>query len=186
MKIRESGLPEEREWITFFRPIETLKLLGLTGSALDVADFGCGYGTFTIPAARIIRGKIYAIDIEPEMIEKVEGKAREESLNNVVPIHRDLMSEGSGLEDLSVDYVMLFNILHGEKPENLLKEAFRVLSLGGRVGIIHWKQDEAVSGLPLDIKPRSKDCRRWAESVGFSFEQGFDLEPYHFGVVMRK
>jgi ubiquinone/menaquinone biosynthesis C-methylase UbiE len=186
LKIRESGLPEEREWITFFRPTETLKLLGLAGTALDVADFGCGYGTFTIPAARIVRGKVYAIDIEPEMLETVERKARKEGLNNVVPMHRDLMSEGSGLEDLSVDYVIIFNILHGEEPENLLKEAFRVLSLGGRVGIIHWNYDEKVSGLPLNIKPRATDCRRWAESVGFGFEQEFDLKPYHFGIVMRK
>jgi SAM-dependent methyltransferase len=186
LKIRESDLPEEGEWIRFFRPTETLKLLGLTGSALDAADFGCGYGTFTIPAARIVRGRVYAIDIEPEVLETVERKARQETLNNVVPIHRDLMSEGSGLEDLSVDYVMLFNILHGEKPENLLKEAFRVLRLGGRVGIIHWNYDETVSGLPTNIKPRAEDCRRWAESVGFGFEQEFALKPYHFGIVMRK
>ena len=186
MKIRESDLPEEKEWINFFHPTETLKLLGLTGSTLDVVDFGCGYGTFTIPAARIIGGKIFAIDIEPEMIKIVERKAKEKNLNNMVPILRDLMSEGSGLEDLSVDYVMLFNILHAEKPENLLKEAFRILRLGGRIGIIHWNYDEAISGLPLDIKPRPEDCRRWAESVGFSFEQEFDLKPYHFGIVMRK
>jgi ubiquinone/menaquinone biosynthesis C-methylase UbiE len=36
---------------------------------VNVADFGFGYGTFTIPAAKIISGKIYAFDIEPEMIE---------------------------------------------------------------------------------------------------------------------
>ena len=41
-----------------------------------MADFGCGYGTFTIPAARIISGKIYAFDIEPEMIKAVEQKAK--------------------------------------------------------------------------------------------------------------
>jgi ubiquinone/menaquinone biosynthesis C-methylase UbiE len=186
LKIRESDLPEEREWIKFFHPTVTLKLLGLTRGTLDAADFGCGYGTFTIPAARMIKGKIYAIDIEPEMIKIVEGKVKEKNLNNIVPILRDLMSEGSGLEDLSVDYVMLFNILHAEKPEKLLREAFRILRLEGRLGIIQWNYDEPISCLPLDIKPKPKDCRRWAESVGFSFEQEFDLKPYHFGIVMRK
>jgi hypothetical protein len=73
-----------------------------------------------------------------------------------------------------------------EKSENLLKEAFRILRLRGRIGIINWNYDEAISGLPLDIKPSPEDCRRWAESVGFIFEQEFDLKPYHFGVVMRK
>ena len=186
MKIRESDLPEEKEWTKFFNPAKTLKLLGVGENIFDVADFGCGYGTFTIPAAKMIKGKIYAIDIEPEMIEVVKNKARKKNLSNVVPILRDFMSEGSGLVDSSVDFVMLFNILHAEKPVELLKEAFRILRVGGKVGIIHWIYDEPISGLPLDIKSRSEDCKRWTESVGFSFEQEFDLKPYHFGIIMKK
>ena len=46
-----------------------------------------------------------------------------------------------GLRNASVDYVFLFNILHGEKPEQLLKESYRILKLGGKVGIIHWNYD---------------------------------------------
>ncbi len=186
MRIRESDLPEEKEWIKFFNPVHILKLLGVGENTFNVADFGCGYGTFTIPAARIIKGKIYAIDIEPEMIRIVEQKAKKNNLVNVVPILRDFMSEGSGLEALSVDFVMLFNILHAEKPLDLLREAYRVLRVGGKVGIIHWIYDEPISGLPLDIKPRSEDCKCWANNVGFGFEQEFDLKPYHYGIVMKK
>ena len=76
MKIRESGMPEEEEWNTFFNPTETLRLLGVNSGVKDVADFGCGYGTFTLPASKIISGKIYAFDIEPEMIEIVLLKPR--------------------------------------------------------------------------------------------------------------
>jgi len=184
--IRESDLPEEQEWNKYFDPSKILRLLGLSESTLDVVDVGCGYGTFTIPAAGIIRGKIYAIDIDPEMIKTVENKARINNLGNVVGVLRDFVSKGSGLEDSSVDYVMFFNILHAENPENLLTEACRILKLGGRLGIIHWIYDEAISGLPLGIKPKPEDCRRWAESVGFSFEYQVDLKPYHFGILMRK
>jgi len=52
--------------------------------------------------------------------------------------------------------------------------------------IIHWNYDEEISGLPLDIKPRPEDCRLWAESFGFHFEQEYDLKPYYFGIVMKK
>jgi predicted RNA methylase len=45
-----------------------------------VADFGCGYGTFAIPAAQMISGKVYALDIEPEMVRAVEQKAMELNL----------------------------------------------------------------------------------------------------------
>jgi ubiquinone/menaquinone biosynthesis C-methylase UbiE len=63
-------MPEEKAWDKFFNPIKILKTLGLNSSTIDVVDFGCGYGTFTIPAAKIIRGKVYAIDVEPEMIRR--------------------------------------------------------------------------------------------------------------------
>ena len=58
MVIRDSDLPEEQEWNTYFDPPTILTSLGLNEHTRDVADVGCGYGTFTIPAAEIIKGKI--------------------------------------------------------------------------------------------------------------------------------
>jgi ubiquinone/menaquinone biosynthesis C-methylase UbiE len=187
LKIRESGMPKEEDWNKFFNPAKTLKLLGLNSSVVNVADFGCGYGTFTIPAAKIISGKIYAFDIEPEMIEAVKRKAKKLNLTNVETFIRDFMSESIGLKDGSVDYVFLFNILHLEKPESLLKESYRILRVGGRVGIIHWKYDPATPrGPPMDMRPRPEQIRLWAESVGFIFGQEFELKPYHYGLVLNK
>lgn len=114
MKIRESGMPDEDIWESFFNTNKILKALGLNNKIVDVAVFGCGYGTFTIPAAKMITGKVYAIDIEPAMVEITQKKVRKNGLNNVETILRDFISDGSGLEDGSVDYVMLFNILHAE------------------------------------------------------------------------
>jgi ubiquinone/menaquinone biosynthesis C-methylase UbiE len=135
MRIRDSDMPVEEEWAKFFNPNKTLKLLGINRNVKDVADFGCGYGTFAIPAAQMISGKVYALDIEPEMVRAVEQKAMELNLKNVVAVLRDFVSEGSGLNDSSVDFVFLFNILHGENPIPLLKEAYRILTTGGKAGI---------------------------------------------------
>jgi ubiquinone/menaquinone biosynthesis C-methylase UbiE len=152
-----------------------------------VADFGCGYGTFTIPAAQMISGKVYAFDIEPEMIRAVEAKAKESNLNNIVAILRDFISEGSGLKDLSVDFVFLLNILRAENPVYLLKEAYRVLTQGGKAGIIHWKYDATIlDGPSMDIRPIPEQCRGWAESADFHFEKQLNLKPYHYGIVMKK
>lgn len=74
MKTRESGMPEERLWATFFTPGEVLRKLGVP-TAGDVVDFGCGYGTFTIPAARITSGMVHALDIDPEMVAVTRAKA---------------------------------------------------------------------------------------------------------------
>ncbi len=180
-------MPKEEEWNKFFDPTKTLKLLGLSSRINDVADFGCGYGTFTIPAAQIISGKLYAFDIEPEMIEIVKQKAMTLNLNNVVAIVRDFLKEGSGLTDVSVDYVFLFNILHLEKPESLLSEAYRILKPSGKVGIIHWNYDSTTPrGPPMIIRPRPEQIGQWAESVGFVFEKRLDLKPYHYGLVLKK
>ncbi|MEK6935600.1 MAG: class I SAM-dependent methyltransferase, partial [Nanoarchaeota archaeon] len=77
MKVRESGMPEENMWKQFFNPKDIFKTLGIDNHVEDIADFGCGYGNFTIPVAKIVKGNVYAIDIEPEMIKETERKARE-------------------------------------------------------------------------------------------------------------
>ncbi len=92
-------MPPEVDWAKHFNPDETLEKLGLTAEVKDVADFGCGYGTFTLPAAQIIRGKIYALGIEPQMIKTVEQKAERLKLKNVETVLRDFVAEGSGLKN---------------------------------------------------------------------------------------
>jgi len=135
MKIRESGMPGENLWEDFFEPDKILATMELNYNVVNVADFGCGYGTFTIPASKVIKGTIYAIEIEDEMINRVAERASKEKLNNVETMLCDFIYEGSGLENESVDYAMLFNILHAEKPGELLKEAYRILTPEGKLGI---------------------------------------------------
>jgi cyclopropane fatty-acyl-phospholipid synthase-like methyltransferase len=75
MKTRESGMPKESIWKEFFEAEIILRTLKLSPSCREVVDFGCGFGTFTIPAARIVSGTVHALDIEPEMVQTTEAKA---------------------------------------------------------------------------------------------------------------
>ena len=189
MKTRESGMPEEGVWAGFFDPPAVLQMLGLTLECRDAVDFGCGYGTFTIPAARIISGKVYALDIEPEMIAATQTKATAASLSNVKTLLRDFVADGSGLPGASVDYVMLFNILHAESPGILLGEAMRVLVPGGKLAIMHWRHDPATPrGPSLNIRPQPEQCCQWAEQVGFRFLETeiIELPPYHYGLSLKR
>lgn len=189
MKTRESGMPDESMWSGFFSPAQTLTKLGLTGSCGDVVDFGCGYGTFTIPAAHLVRGTVHALDIEADMVEATRRKAEEAGLRNVRVLRRDFAAAGTGLPDASVDYAMLFNILHCEQPEVFLREAWRILLPGGRLGIMHWNYDpNTPRGPSMEIRPRPEQCRDWAIAVGFVLAAAdkIDMPPYHFGWVMSK
>lgn len=189
MKTRDSGMPDEQTWAGFFDPALVLAKLDLGPACGDVVEFGCGYGTFTIPAARVVSGTVYAIDIEQEMVQATQARAASEGLANIQVTLRDFVAAGTGLGDESIDYVMLFNILHAEHPTGLLAEAHRILVPGGRVGIIHWNYDPSTPrGPSMDIRPRPEQCRGWAEAVGFRRLQPgtIDLPPYHYGMVMQK
>lgn len=180
-------MPDQNMWEKFFDAEKTLATLGLDKQINDVAEFGCGYGTFTIPAAKVIKGKIYALDIDPKVIQTTEKKARSFKLDNVITVLRDFMIEGSGLEDNSVDYVMLFNILHLETPKDLLREAIRILKENGKLGTIHWNYDPSTPrGPSMEIRPKPEQCVDWARDVGFTNPIRYDLKPYHYGIVFTK
>lgn len=154
-----------------------------------MVEFGCGYGTFTLPAARAVAGRVFALDIEAELVAETARKARQAGLTNVVAEVRDVLAEGCGRPDDSAGYVMLFNILHVEQPVGLLREAARVLAPGGAAGVIHWRTDvETPRGPPTDIRPTAAQCRAWGEAVGLRFERYESLCccSWHWGLVMRR
>jgi len=188
MKARESGMPDEQMWDQFFDPDAILDGSGIRNLSGNIVDLGCGYGTFSIPAARKNQGMIYALDIEKDMIQAVQKKANEAGLKNLYAVHRDFMMEGTGLPDNSCEYVMLFNILHAEDPLKMLAEAKRILTLGGRAGIIHWNYDPTTPrGPSLDIRPRPEQCQEWIEAAGFELTQPYlSFPPFHYGMVGLK
>lgn len=179
-------MPAEDYWRAFFHPRRVLEQLELAPSAGDVAEFGCGYGTFTIAAAGLTRGLVHAIDIDPEMVAATARNVEAAGLQNVRLHCRDFVREGSGLPGSSCGYAMLFNILHAEEPVLLLREAFRVLAVGGRLGILHWNYDASTPrGPSMDIRPRPEQCLAWALEAGFSISRPEvrSVGEYHYGVV---
>ena len=185
MKIRDSGMPDEPLWTTFFDPYAILTALGLTPQSGDVVDFGCGYGTFTIAAAQITSGIVYGVDIEPAMLAATRQKAASLALTNVRTVQRDFMANGTGLASGGTGYAMLFNILHTENPLALLHEAYRVLVPGGKIAVIHWNHDASTPRGPvMDIRPRPDQCQAWMMQAGFALINPLiDLPPYHYGIV---
>jgi SAM-dependent methyltransferase len=188
MKVRDSGMPAEHNWETFFEPKALLSALCFRAHDADVVDFGCGYGTFTIAAAQLTTGLVYALDIDPEMVRATAGRAASLQLQNLRVIQRDFVAEGCGLGNESVDYAMLFNILHAEDPLGLLRDAFRVLRPRGKVGVIHWIHDPSTPrGPDLSIRPRPEQSGRWMRDSGFELViPEISLPPYHYGIVGQK
>jgi SAM-dependent methyltransferase len=188
MKIRDSGMPEEQMWHGFFDPLAILSKLGFASVEGDVADFGCGYGTFALAAAAGTKGTVHAFDVDPDMIAATARKAEDLRLPNVRPVLRDFVEDGTDLANASVAYAMLFNILHAERPLSLMREAFRVLAPGSTLAVVHWIHDEATPrGPSLSIRPRPEQCQQWMVEAGFELVMPLVLlPPFHFGVVGRR
>ncbi len=189
MKVRDSGMPYEEMWSGFFDPDKILRTFGLDQEINDIVEFGCGYGTFTLTAAQMIRGTVNAFDIEPAMVVAVTEKTCQAGIKNIQATVRDFVAQGTGLPQESMDVALLFNILHHEEPVALMKEAYRVLNLGGYLAVIHWNYDPATPrGPAMEIRPRPEQCIEWGRKAGFSYNEheGFDFPPHHYGLMLRK
>ena len=188
-KGRDSGMPVFEQWESYFNAAAVLDSLGCRDLSADAVEFGCGYGTFTIPLAQRTVGEVYALDIDPLMIAATSERARQAGLKNIVVEQRDFVAQGCGRESGSTGLVLLFNILHIEDPVNLLKEARRVLRPGGIVGVIHWNYDvRTPRGPPLEIRPQPTQCRAWGEQAGLRWarDPALPASPWHWGMVFER
>lgn len=191
MKARESGMPEEAYWETFFDADATMEILfSSSGLAGPLLEFGCGYGTFTVPAAQRSHGIVTALDIEPLMVDRVRQKTEALGLSNVRAKVRDFVADGSGLDSGTQDHALIFNLLHLEQPLALLQEAYRVLRDGGMLFVMHWRSDiPTPRGPSLAIRPRPEQCRAWLEEAGFQCIEEVNMRhccPYHFGLLASR
>jgi ubiquinone/menaquinone biosynthesis C-methylase UbiE len=188
MKVRDSGMPAENIWASFFNVDLILSELQINSDINNLVEVGCGYGTFTIPAAKKITGTLYAFDIEKEMLESVKQKLKNKRIENVILEERDILTQTTGLAENSIDYVMLFNILHHESPGDFFLEACRILKPQGKVGILHWRSDIITPrGPDLGIRPKPDQVLPWVDKLKFNIHKTpIIIEPYHYGLILAK
>jgi ubiquinone/menaquinone biosynthesis C-methylase UbiE len=123
-----------------------LKELSIEAGA-NVLDFGCGPGAYVKDTVQRVgeSGKIYALDIHPLAIKKVQKLASKMHLKNVVTIISDCKT---GLPDNSVDVVLLYDIFHDlSEPGAVLSELYRVLKRDGILSFSdhHMREDKIIS-----------------------------------------
>ncbi|OGO78982.1 MAG: methyltransferase type 12 [Clostridiales bacterium GWB2_37_7] len=190
MKYRESGMPSEQLWDTFFDPLNTLKQMEVDQNIRTLIDIGCGYSTFLIPAAQLISGTAIGIDIDNEMIDISKKKVQENKITNIELLHGeisypDIISVIERYKE-EIDYITLFNILHCEEPIDLLKKVHDLLADNGTIGVIHWKREETPRGPSIEIRPKPEMIIDWASKAGFDLKKQVELPPYHFGLIFTK
>lgn len=188
MKARESGMPDEKAWEQFFDVDKILNELEVNSEVEKLVDFGFGYGTFTIPASRKIKGNIYAYDIEETLVRELDARLKKNNIKNIILLNKDFINGETDFQNEEVDFVMLFNILHAERSADILEKAYRILRKNGKVGVIHWRYDcSTPRGPSMSIRPKPEELKDKLIKAGFSIlKYNINLPPYHYGILAQK
>jgi ubiquinone/menaquinone biosynthesis C-methylase UbiE len=173
----------------FSDPEKNIAQLSL-GEGNYVADFGSGSGFYSFAAAEAVgsTGRVYALDIQKDLLQKVKKEALARHLANIEIIWSDLDHVGgSKLRESSMDAVVLANILFQlENKDNAIQEIKRILKKGGRVLVIDWLSSFGGVG------PQAKDVLSKEKSQEFFTKHGFVLDreisagAQHYGFIFRK
>jgi ubiquinone/menaquinone biosynthesis C-methylase UbiE len=121
-----------------------------TGDA--VLDYGCGTGSYTFIVSKIVgpKGRVVAVDIHPLAITHIKNAIENRDIKNIEPVLTDC---DTGLDDDSIDVILLFDIFHMFRdPNRNLREMARVLKKDGTLSFSdHHLDDQAIiSGMTSD------------------------------------
>lgn len=175
--------PARREW---YDPDRVLAHLGLVRGQV-VADVGCGPGWFTLPVAERVgpEGRVYAIDIEAAMLERLRQRARERSLDNIVPVLAEEEDEFP-VPSSSCDAALVASVYHEVDPTSgFANEVRRVLRPGGLCLLIEWRPEPTPVGPPPHERLAPDDVIREWTAAGFEPAGRVDVGPYHYGLQFR-
>ncbi len=171
----------------FIHPEEILSQLDLHDS-MEVADFGCGNGYFSIPLAKVVvNGNVYALDVIKETLEAVESQANLKGIENIKTIHCNLeILNNSKLENESMDLVLMRNILfQSQKKAEIIKEANRVLKPNGKLILLEWIPGSSMA--PKKGELISKDeAIELMKAEEIELDKELILDNQHYGLIFEK
>ena len=186
-------LMPDRDWWTALWPDPEAVLLD-TGlePVMRAVDLCCGDGHFTAPLCRLVRGPVWALDLDPELLAETRKRCRD---------HPDLRALRGDAMDLlrwietPVDFVFMANTFHGVPDRTgLAGVVSEALAPGGRFVVVNWcprpREETRVLGLPRGpdtaLRMPPDEVVRVVDPSGLRLERVVDVGPYHYGAVFRK
>lgn len=168
------------------RPSLAVKLLRLApGQA--VADIGAGAGYYTELLSKAVGpgGKVYATDIQPEMIRLLEQRVRRRRLANVVTV---LSTEtGPRLPPESLDLALMVDVYHElAYPQQALRRIRESLKPGGRLALIEFRKEDPSVPIREEHKMSVAEARAEVEPEGFAFDRVLNDLPWQHILIFRK
>lgn len=157
--------PKRKQLIS---PDTVMDLLGL-GRDDIVAELGAGNGFFTVPIAAHTDKTVYAVDIEPKMLELLKEHASIDNIDNIKYIESNL--ERIPIQDGEIEKILIAFVIH-EVPDRIkvYHELNRVRKQGGKIIILEWQAVKSEMGPPLHERIPSGELKKELVENGFQVE----------------
>lgn len=166
-------------------PTKAIELIDLA-KGQTLADIGAGSGYYSIRIAmKYSDSKVIGVDIQPEMIAFLQGRARQLGLPNLSAKKGTI--ENIGLAPASIDAALMVDAYHEfSHPYEMMTSIVRALKPGGRVYLLEYREEDE----SVQIKPRHKMSQAQAKKemklVGLKWEKTLDDLPWQHFMVFRK
>lgn len=149
-----------------------------------IADIGAGSGYYSVLLSKAVgpQGRVYATDIQPEMLAILERKLKAQSITNVQLV---LGSEReTKLPAASVDLALMVDVYHElQQPQAFLQAVKRVLTPGGRLVLIEFRKEDPDVPIREEHKMSVREARQELEAEGYRFDRVLNDLPWQHILV---
>jgi len=171
--------PERDAWQ---KPHQVIHALALKPDA-RVADLGAGTGYFSARLASMLpQGRVYAVDIEPDMVRYLEARAKRENLRNLVAVAG---APGDPRLPEKVDLILLVDVYHHiEDRARYFSKLRAALRPGGRIAIVDFRLDSP-QGPPPSSRMAPETVKAEMRAAGYTLSAEHPFLPYQYFLVFR-
>ena len=151
-----------------------------------IADIGAGSGYYSVRLAKAVgpTGRVYATDIQPEMLALLKRKIDHDELSNI-----ELILGGetdTRLPDNSIDLAILVDVYHElSQPQTFLKSVRRALKKDGRLVLVEFRKEDPRVPIREEHKMSVREARMELEAEGFVFDRLIDVLPWQHILIFR-
>ena len=151
-----------------------------------IADIGAGSGYYTFRMAhKAPRGKVFAVDLQPEMLDLMKQRIEREDIGNVTLIRGSETSPN--LDANSVDLVTMVDVYHElSHPREIMQDIVRALRPGGRFVLLEYRVEDPTVPIKRLHKMSEEQAVREMESVGLRLQENIDNLPWQHCMVFVK
>ncbi len=146
---------------------------------MNVCDMGAGNGFHTMPMAEKIApdGKVYAVDVQPEMIEMLKGNLKSKQITNVVPIVG--LYHDPNLPEKSCDIILLVDVYHEfSHPEHMLIAMRKALKPGGQIVLVEFRAEDDSVPIKPEHKMSKEQIMKEMTTNGYKLTKEFNDLPW--------